>query len=93
MEYSHENDYKMLCFFPKSYFRWQVKVLDTVLSDSLWPHGPSSARLLVHGNLQARILDWVAIPFSRGSSRSRDQTQVSCMEGRFFTSKLPVLSV
>ena len=40
----------------------------------------------VHGILQARILEWVAFPFSRGSSQSRDQTQVSCIAGRFFTS-------
>ena len=40
----------------------------------------------VHGILQARILEWVAIPFSRGSSQSRDQTQVSQIAGRFFTS-------
>ena len=39
----------------------------------------------VHGILQARILEWVAIPFSRGSSRPRDWTQVSCTVGRFFT--------
>ena len=41
----------------------------------------------VHGILQARILEWVAFfPFSRGSSQPRDQTQVSCIMGRFFTS-------
>ena len=40
----------------------------------------------VHGILQARILKWVAIPFSRGSSQLRDWTQVSCIAGRFFTS-------
>ena len=39
----------------------------------------------VHGILQARILKWVAIPFSRGSSQPRDWTQVSCIAGRFFT--------
>jgi len=39
----------------------------------------------VHGLLQARILEWVAIPFSTGSSQPRDQTQVSCIAGRFFT--------
>ena len=39
----------------------------------------------VHGILQARILEWVAIPFSRGSYQPRDQTQVSCTAGRFFT--------
>ena len=33
----------------------------------------------VHGIFQARILAWVAIPFSRGPSRPRDQTQVSCI--------------
>ena len=40
----------------------------------------------VHGILQARILEWVAIPFSRGSSQPRNQTQVSRIAGRFFTS-------
>ena len=40
----------------------------------------------VHGILQARILKWVAIPFSRVSSQPRDQTQVSHIAGRFFTS-------
>ena len=39
----------------------------------------------VHGILQARILEWVAISFSRGSSWPRDQTWVSCIAGRFFT--------
>ena len=39
----------------------------------------------VHGILQARILEWVTISFSRGSSRPRDQTQVSFIAGRFFT--------
>ena len=41
---------------------------------------------IVHGILQARILEWVAIPFSRGPSQPRDRAQVSCMVGRFFTS-------
>ena len=39
----------------------------------------------VHGILQARILEWVAISFSRGSSQLRDQTQVSCIAGKSFT--------
>ena len=39
-----------------------------------------------HGILQARILEWVAFPFSRGSSQPRDQTQVSLIAGGFFTS-------
>ena len=44
------------------------------------------------GILQARILEWIAMPSSRGSSQPRDRTQVSCIAGRFFiiwaTSKL-----
>ena len=39
----------------------------------------------VHGILQARILEWVAIPFSRGSSWPRDWTLVPHISGRFFT--------
>ena len=40
----------------------------------------------VRGILQARILEWVAFPFSRGSSQPRDRTQVSCIAGELFTS-------
>ena len=50
------------------------------MSSSLRPHG------IVHGILQARILEWVAIPFSQGSSQPREQTQVSHIAGGFFTS-------
>ena len=39
----------------------------------------------VHGILQARILEWVAISLSRGSSWPRDRTQDSCIAGGFFT--------
>ena len=39
----------------------------------------------VHGILQAKILEWVAFPFSRGSSQLRDRTQVSHIVGRHFT--------
>ena len=38
----------------------------------------------VHGILQARILEWVAIPFSRASFQPRDRTRVSHIAGRFF---------
>ena len=44
------------------------------------PSGPS-----IHGILQARILEWVAIPFCRGSSQPKDQTWVSCIVGGLFT--------
>ena len=40
----------------------------------------------VHRILQARIMEWVAFPFSRGSSQPRDRTQVSRIAGGFFTS-------
>ena len=39
-----------------------------------------------HGIFQARILEWVAFPFSRGSSQPRDRTQISRIAGGFFTS-------
>ena len=39
----------------------------------------------VHGILQARMLEWVAIPLSRGSSQPRNRIWVSCIAGRFFT--------
>ena len=41
---------------------------------------------VVHGILQARILEWVAYPFSSGSSPPRNWIRVSCIAGRFFTS-------
>ena len=40
----------------------------------------------VHEILQARILEWVAFPFTRGPSQPRGQTEVSGIAGRFFTS-------
>ena len=52
------------------------------LCDSMDYSPPGSS---VHGILQARILEWVAIPFSRGSSWPRDQIWVFCIAGRLFT--------
>ena len=49
------------------------------------PMGCSPPGSPVHGILQARILEWVSISFSRGSSWPRDQTQVSRIAGRLFT--------
>ena len=57
----------------------------SVLFDSLWPQGLSMDCNSVHGILQARILEWVAFPFSRGSSWPRDRTRVSGTAGGFFT--------
>ena len=53
---------------------------------TLWPHGLCSHQApLSMGILRARILKWVAMPSSRGSFQPRDQTQVSCNAGIFFT--------
>ena len=59
---------------------WKVKVIQScrTLCDPM--------DYTVHGILQARILEWVAFPFSRGSSQPRDWTQVSLIAGGFFTS-------
>ena len=57
----------------------------SVVSDSWQPLDCSPPGSSVHGILQARILEWVARPSSRGSSQSRNWTQVSCIAGRFFT--------
>ena len=57
----------------------------SVMSNScntMQPHG------LLHGILQASILEWVAFPFSRGSSQPRSWTGVSCTAGGFFTNEL-----
>ena len=62
-----------------------------MFSLSLWYNGASESHSVVsnytvHEILQARRLEWVAFPFSRGTSQPRDWTQVSCIAGWFFTS-------
>jgi len=52
------------------------------LSDPMVCSPPGSS---VHGIFQARVLEWIAISFSRGSSRPRDWTRISCTVGTFFT--------
>ena len=53
---------------------------------TLWdPVDCSPSGSSVHGISQARILEWIAISFSKGSSLPRDWTWVSCIAGRFFT--------
>ena len=71
--------------FVKSYFKLKVKVAQS--RPTLW--GPMY--YTVHGVLQARILEWVAFPSSRGSPQPRDWTQVSCIVGRFFLQENPGL--
>ena len=74
------------------YLKWitnkdlKVKPLSRV---RLWdPRDRSPPGSSIHGIFQARILEWVAISFSRGSSRPRDQTRVSRIAGRRYTKKL-----
>ena len=63
----------------------RVKMIATQSCPTLFdPIDYSPPGSSIHGILQARILEWVVMPFSRGSSQSRDQTQVSCLAGRFF---------
>ena len=76
-----------------SFVRIKRKILDkifstslenesySIMSDSLWPHGYT-----IHGILQASILEWVAVLFSKVSSQPMYQTQVSHIADRFFTS-------
>ena len=59
----------------------KVKSLSPTLCDPVGCSPPGSS---VNGILQARILEWVAVSFSRGSSQLRDRTQVSCIRGRLF---------
>ena len=58
--------------------KMKVKVIQSCLSVTPWT--------TVHGILQARILEWVDFPFSRGSSQPRNQTQIFRIAGGFFTS-------
>ena len=70
-------------------FRCFVLFSHQVGSDSLWPLDCSLPGSSVCGILQARILEWVAISFSRRSSQPRDRTHVSCLAGRFCTTEPP----
>ena len=96
MGYLHQGR-RMLCLKPVSlYFKIlksyrvfsdhsesesEVAQLCQILCDPMNCSPPGSS---VHGILQARILEWIAISFSRGSSRPKDWTQVSCIAGRCF---------
>ena len=63
----------------------QRSVSCAVVSDSVTPWACSPPSSSVRGILQARILEWAAIPFFRGSSQCKDRTLVSCIAGKFFT--------
>ena len=77
------NNNTMLLTPHSLYERKWGKWSHSVVSNSLWPHGlyslPSSS---FHGISQARILEWVAISFSRGSSWPRDGSWISRIAGK-----------
>ena len=79
----------ILLFFKNSLLKhtfMQVKILVTQSCLTFWdPMDSSPPSSSVRGILQARILEWVAISFSRGSSQLMDQTQLSCIAGELFT--------
>ena len=85
-----ENEWVNLFYF--FFFSWyflplticvsSVAQASRILCDPVEGNSPGSS---VHGISQARMLERVAIPFSRGSSQPRDWTQVPCISGRFFT--------
>ena len=72
---------KSACFW---LWNWKVKVIRwcPTLCNPMDCSLPGSS---IHGILQSRIFEWVAIPFCRGSSQPKDQTQVSCIAGKSFT--------
>ena len=81
------------CFLEHYFVCVQACVLSLqlclTLCDSIDGSLPGSS---VHGILQTRILEWVAMPSSRGSSQPRDQTHISyasCIAGGFFTAEPP----
>ena len=100
IEYERMSLFKMIRKLPscETVFwiaRWETKIMLSLLTVKVLvtqscptlcdPMDCSPPGFSVHGIRQAGILEWVAIPFSRGSSQSRDQTQVSCIAGWFFT--------
>ena len=77
---AHTNTYTQITEIPR------MLCVRTQLCPTLCdPMDYSPPCFFVHGISQARILEQVAIPYSRGSSQPRDWTRVSCIIGRFFT--------
>ena len=95
-------EYSSLCYIDRSslfvyfiYSEWsEVAQSCPTLCD---PMDCSPTDSSIHGIPQARILEWGAISFSRGSSRPRDRTQVACIAGRRFnlwaTREAPILYI
>ena len=77
----------LLVYWSFLFYPYTVKVNVKVKVILLCPTLRDSMDYTVHGILQARILEWVAFHFFRGSSQPRDQTRVSSIAGRFFTKR------
>ena len=90
----------MMC---KTQTKWQLKEIqqELFLSKTFWSEVKSLSRIRlcdpmdcslpgfsVRGIFQARVLEWIAMSFSRGSSRPRNRTRVSRTAGRCFTYRL-----
>ena len=70
-------------FLPLNQMKMKVLVTQLCLTlCDLMNYSPLGSS--AHGSLQERILEWVAMPFSRGPSQPRDQTWTSNIIGRFF---------
>ena len=84
--YSYRKNIGLRPTYSKKYMYIYIDIWSEVKITWLFPTLCNPMDYTVHGILQARILEWVTFPFSRGSSQPRDQTQVSCIAGGFFTS-------
>ena len=91
-----ENTVVIILYFSMEHMKWLIcntsvpfpLLYDVKSLSRVWLCDPMDCSLpgsSVHGIFQARVLEWVAISFSRGSSSPRDQTQVSHSVGRRFT--------
>ena len=79
------NSFPLLCSIP--FYEYSVEIMLVAQSCPALcnPMDCSLRGSSIHGIFQARVLEWVAISFSRGSSQSRDGTWVFCLAGEFFT--------
>ena len=79
------NQTKFSCIAGRFFTIWATREALAKVNFEFFPRQAFLTGSSVHGILQARILEWVAISFSRWSSRPRDRTQISRIAGRFFT--------
>ena len=83
MKTNHDQETVKFWLLLFSFKKWiESAQLCPTLCDPMDCSPPGSS---VHGILQARILEWVAVPFSRGSFQPRNRTQAFCIAGGFFT--------